>query len=180
MSYKITLKRPSSQESALMVRFKKNGQEFKFYTGKTITSRNWSVSKEQVLSGEANHVLINRYLRNWKMELIRIIDDMEANKTRLVKEEIQKRLDIAMNNGKNEEFNDGDIMDFISFIDDLISNRKASQRAIQRFYQTKKMVILAFNLISKKRLAEWEGLSIKEKSRKQLITDNKLSLKRLI
>jgi site-specific recombinase XerD len=171
MSYKITLKRPTERESALMVKFMKNGEAFKFYTGKTITTKNWSVSKEQVLSGEENYQLINKYLYTWKGELKRIIEEMEATKTRLVKEEIQARLDTTMNNGKREKPIEGAITDFISFIDDVISTRKASQRTIQRIYQTKRMVILAFGLISKKRLAEWEDLSVKAKSKQNLTAD---------
>src|SRR6478609_2556592 len=119
MSYKLTLKRPKARESVLMVEFTKNREPFKFYTGKTIHTKNWSPTKQEVLSGEENYQLLNQYLYTWKSELKRIIMEMEASKIRLVKEEIQTQLNIALKKDTpDEEIKEGQIIDFTSFLEE--------------------------------------------------------------
>ena len=61
MLYKLKLKRPEAKQTSLMTEFMKNGIPFKLYSGKTIQSKNWSSSKQIVLSGEENYTLINKY-----------------------------------------------------------------------------------------------------------------------
>lgn len=172
MFYKLKLKRPNASQSSLMTEFMKNGVPFKLYSGKTIQTKNWSSSKQMVLSGEENYTLINKYLDNWKSEISRIIEELQANKIRLTKEEIQIQLDKAFKKDiieSKEEVND-----FTSFMDFYLGKKKDKKPNLQRLNQTKKLVLLAFGLISKKHLAEWEKLSIKEKSRTNLKADHKL------
>lgn len=170
MSYKIKLKRPKEKESALLTEFSRNGTRFKFYTGKTIQTKNWSSSKQEVLSGEENYNLINKYLETWERELRRIMEELEANQTRLSKELIQTYLDKAFKkDSAPEKEGKMEVDDFITFIDSYIKKNKC-----QRLNQTRKHVIIAFNLITKKHLQEWESLNIKEKSRSELIPDYKL------
>lgn len=69
MALKIRLKRPKEKTSVLMTEFSRNSIPFKFYTGKTIQCKNWSESKQEVLSKEENYDLINSYLDKWKTEL---------------------------------------------------------------------------------------------------------------
>jgi molecular chaperone GrpE (heat shock protein) len=76
-----------------MTEFSRDGISFKFYTGKTIQCKNWSESKQEVLSKEENYDLINSYLDKWKTQLKRIIAEMETNRERLNKDIIQARLD---------------------------------------------------------------------------------------
>lgn len=173
MLYKLKLKRPGAKQSSLMTEFMKNGVPFKLYTGKTIQSKNWSSSKQVVLSSEENHSLINKYLDNWKMEISRIIEDLQANKMRLTKEAIQIQLDKAFKKD-GIETTGNDVNDFTSFMDFYLEKKKDKKRNLQRLNQTKKHVLIGFDLISKKRLAEWEKLSIKEKSRTNLKADRKL------
>ena len=70
MLYKLKLKRPNANQSSLMTEFMKNGVQFKLYSGKTIQTKNWSSSKQMVLSGEENYTLINKYLdmRHYKLD----------------------------------------------------------------------------------------------------------------
>jgi site-specific recombinase XerD len=173
MPYKIKLKRPNSKESVLFTEFSKNGISFKFYTGKTIQTKNWSPSKQEVLSGEPNYKLINKYLETWEKELRRIIEELEANQLRITKEAIQIQLDKTFKKEPAQELEDG-VKDFISFIDFYIDKNRRGYRNNQRLNQTKKFVIIAFNLITKKHLLEWDSLNIKEKSRNKMIPDHKL------
>ena len=59
-------------------------------------------------------------------------------------------------------------------MDSYLDKKKDKPRNKQRLNQAKKLVIVGFNLITKKHLAEWEALSIKEKSWVNLKTNHKL------
>lgn len=89
MTITLKLKRPSSKKSVVWVEFKKNAVHYKFYSGKTILTENWSKTKEIVLSGDDNHELINKYLEDWVKEIKRIFTEMETNKEKLIQEVIQ-------------------------------------------------------------------------------------------
>jgi len=156
-----------------MTEFMKNGVQFKLYTGKTIQTKNWSSSKQVVLSGEENHTFINKYLDNWKREISRIIEEFQAEKIRLTKEAIQIELDKAFKKDNNETKEDV-VNDFTSFMDYYLEKKRDKKPNLQRLNQTKKLVYLAFNLVSKKHLSEWETMSIKERSRTQLKANHKL------
>lgn len=168
---KLQLKRPEQRESVLMTRMMINGAPMKFYTGKTIQCKNWSESKQEVLSREEHYKLINLYLDNWKRELKRIIADMQANQIRIDKSEIDAQLDKYFKKETAPTEPQNKIHDFISFMESYNETKKNSKRNLQRLNQNKKHVILAFNLITKKHLAEWEKLGTKEKSRTDLKAD---------
>lgn len=189
MNIPLELKRPKAKSSVIMSRFSRNGVALKLYTGKTVKTGNWSKSKNEVLSGEVDHVIINKYLENWKKELSTIIESLEAEKTRLDNEEIQELIDKAMNRNipkkavsdPNQSENDKEIIvtDFISFMQWYIKKKKIKAREIQKLQQTRKLVIVGFNLITKKNLAEWEAKTIKEKSKSTLMPDFSLSFRKI-
>lgn len=168
---KLQLKRPEQKESVLMTRIMINGISMKFYTGKTIQSKNWSETKQEVLSREENYKLINLYLDNWKRELKRIIAEMQANQIRLDKVEIDNQLDKYFKQESEPSIQENKTYDFISFIESYNESKKESKRNLQRLNQNKKHIILAFNLITKKHLLDWEKLGTKEKSRTDLKAD---------
>jgi hypothetical protein len=174
MKIKIKLKRPKAAESSLFTEFTKNGVTMKFYTGETIKTKNWSEKKEEVLSGEENHILINQYLDKWRNELGRIITDMQIKQERLSQDVVKDRLDRFFNKNKIEQTAESSVNDFITFIDSYIAPRKANKKVVQKLEQTKKLVMLAFKLISQKRLQKWEELSVKQKSLTILKADTKL------
>jgi site-specific recombinase XerD len=173
MALKIRLKRPKEKTSVLMTEFSRNGIPFKFYTGKTIQCKNWSESKQEVLSKEENYDLINSYLDKWKTELKRIIAEMETNRERLNKDIIQARLDNYFRKGNTKENSEDGITDFISFIENYCLKMKSSQKDPYRLPQTKVQLILAFNLLTKKSLAEYRSGS-KDYSSINLKADYKL------
>lgn len=174
MYYKIKLKRPDQKKSALFVEFMKNGTSFKFYTGKTIQTKNWSSSKQQVLSGEQNHLLINAFLEEWLKNLSHIIAEMEVKKERLTKDSIQSKLKIIFKKDANATSSQGDVNDFISYMELYISGKRDKKRNLQRLNQCKKHVIIAFRLISKNNLVKWNKLGSKQKSLTDLKADQKL------
>jgi len=174
MLYKLKLKRPNAIKSSLMTEFMKNGIPFKLYTGKTIHTKNWSTSKQVVLSGEENYDIINKYLDNWKNETNRIIETFQADKIRLTKDSIQLQLDKAFKKDNIEKREDA-INDFTSFMDFYLERKMDKKRNLQRLNQVKKHVLIAFNLISKSHLSEWQKLSSSEKSKTNLKADKKIS-----
>jgi hypothetical protein len=174
MLYKIKLKRPESKTSSLMATFMKNGVSYKFYTGKTIHCKNWSDTKQEVLSKEENHNFINQYLDDWKLELKKIIAEMEAKKERLNKDLIQAKLDKIFNKDILVNENQNEVFDLISFIEDFINRKNTKLRNTQKYKQTKKIIIIAFNLASKNKINEWNKLGSKKKSITELKSDYKL------
>lgn len=140
---KLQLKRPTQKETVLMTRMMFNGVPMKFYTGKTIQSKNWSKTKQEVLSGEENYELINLYLNNWKRELKRIIAEMQANQIRLDRGEIDNQLDKYFKQESEPTKQENKTFDFISFIESYNENKKESKRNLQRLNQNKKHIILA-------------------------------------
>jgi hypothetical protein len=148
MAYKLTLKRPTAKQSSLMTEFMKNGVLFKLYTGKTIQTKNWSSSKQLVLSWEENYTIINKYLDNWKIEISRIIEQLQADKIRLTKEAIQIQLDKTFKKDYIETKEDA-VKDFTSFMDYYLDKKKDKKRNLQRLTQAKKLVLAGFNLVSK-------------------------------
>ena len=189
MNIPLELKRPKAKSSVIMSRFSRNGISLKLYTGKSLKTANWSKSKSELLSGEANYEIINKYLETWKRELSTIIENLEAEKTRLDNEEIQELIDKAMNRNvpkktianpdENENEKEIIVRDFTSFMQWYIKKKKAKAREIQKLQQTRKLIIVGFNLITKKSLAEWEALSIKQKSRATLQPDFSLSFRKI-
>jgi len=99
---------------------------------------------------------------------------MEANKIRLNPEKIRLQLNIAMNKNVLPAKEENKPEDFIEFMSQFIKSRRLTKRNIQRLTQTRKLVILAFGCTTKKRLAQWEALSAKQKSKSELIADYKL------
>lgn len=107
------------------------------------------------------------------MEISRIIEEVQANKIRLTKDIIQCQVDKVFNKD-NIETSENEVNDFTSFMDFYLVRKKDKKRNLQRLNQAKKLVLIGFGLISKKRLSEWEKLSIKERSRTNLKADRKL------
>lgn len=155
-----------------MTEFSKNGVPFKFYTGKSIQCKNWSQSKQEVLSKEENYEYINSYLEQWKAELKRIIAEMEANRERLVQEIIRARLDAYFKKTNSQTQTENGITDFISFIDEYLKTVSESQK--NKLTQTRKHLIFAFNLLTKKHLAEVKYARTRNNSGSNLKADYKL------
>ena len=182
MTIKLSLKRPKSTQTVIIAEFRKNNQKYRFYTAKTIYSTNWS-KKGLVRSGEDNFELLNEYIKVWLAELKQIIAKTEINKDLLDQKIIQENLNEVMKQKTqkapileiNEDQKDiKNVNDFVSFMTWYIANKKDTVRNTQKLNQTKKLVIVGFNLISKKHLAEYEALSIRQKSLTNLNADIKL------
>lgn len=174
MTIHFNLKRQDQKITSLFVEFTKNGKKFKFYPGKRIEKDNWSVTKQQCLSGHTNSAEINAYLKSWKEELERIVDDLEARKIFLTKEVIQSELDKAFNKMGNIKAGDAP-RDFITFYDQFIrSNKNYTLASISILLQNRKHVIYAFDLLTKKHKMEYEKLSSKAKSKMDLVPDKLL------
>lgn len=155
-----------------MTEFSKNGVPFKFYTGKSIQCKNWSVSKQEVLSKEENFEYINSYLDQWKTELKRIIAEMEANRERLDQETIRARLDAYFKKANSLTETENGITDFISFIDEYLKTVSEGQK--NKLAQTRRHLIIAFNLLTKKHLDEIKNSRMRNNSGNNLKADYKL------
>ena len=151
----------------------KNGTRFKFYPGKKVQTKNWSALRQEVLPREENHELINIFLINWKTQLSRIMAEMEGRRERLTKENIQHQLDIYFNKTSPTKKNE-DPPDFIAFTEAYISKRIQNRNVVQKLAQTKRFVILANNLITKKNYEEWSRLTKNQKTASNFKADKKL------
>ena len=173
MNITLKLKRPKSIKSVIFTEFFRNGNYYRFYTGKTISTENWS-KKGIIRAGEENYVLINQYLQKWVNELKRIFEEMEVKQERLTKETIQIELDKYFKKDSLPDVKENEVNDFISFMEAYNYKKRDKKRNLQRLNQTKKLVIVGFNLITKKHLEEWNKLGSKQKSRTNLKADYKL------
>ena len=90
MNLKLKLKRPKANKSVIFTEFTKNGIYYRLYSGKSISTVNWS-KKGIVLSGEDNFEFINKYLKMWVREIDKIFTEAELNKERINEEIVRKR-----------------------------------------------------------------------------------------
>lgn len=174
MKITLKLKRPESEKSVIFTEFSKGGVYYRFYTGKTISTGNWS-NKGLVKSGEENHKLINDYLEKWVRELKRIFAEMEANQIRITKDVVQDELDRYFKKDSDSGQEGKKVGDFVGYIDAYIAKKKIlNKRNAQKLNQTRKHLIIGFNLVNQSQLRAWQKLTIKEKSKTELIPDKKL------
>jgi hypothetical protein len=178
MTITLKLKRPQNTKSVIYTQFKKNGQAFKLYTGKSIYSRNWSIKLGKVKAEEENAALLNRFLEDWKSTVKRIFLEMETNKERITEETIRVRLKQTykreLPREQRKDSNGIEITDFTSFMDYFLEQKRNDGNFLQKLEQTRKTVLIAFNLTSKKTIKEYYRLSRKSKSQHILPAEYKL------
>lgn len=178
MTITLKLKRPKSTKSVIFTQFKKNTQMYKLYTGKSIFSKNWSVKLGKVKSEEENADLINDYLEIWVDTVKKIFAELEKKQERITEEIVKEKLKQAFKKDiqiKQEE-KEGEIVvkDFTTFMDAFLLAKKNDGKFLQKLQQAQKSALIAFNLISKKKLQDYNKLSIKQKSKIDLKADYKL------
>jgi site-specific recombinase XerD len=173
MNIKFSLKHPNKTESSLYIQVRVNGNKYNFFPGKVIQTKHWSKSKQLVLSGQKHYQEINSYLSGYADNLEKIILKLQTEAKRINKSIIQANID-QIYKTETIVINKGEIIDFISFMDTYIRNQTdKAYTTIQVLKQTRKFVIMAFDLIPKKELEAFEKLSPKAKSVVDL-TPNKL------
>lgn len=183
MTINLKLKRPKSKKSVIWTEFRKDGMHFKFYSGKSIFTKNWSESKRLVLSGEDNYDWINKYLENWVQEIKKIFFEMEAARERPTQELVLAILNKRLKPDKLEKTEpvaeDGQVAvnDFTSFMEHFIELKRSDGKFLQKLEQAQKSVLIAFSLIAPKKLREYDNLSIKAKSQTLLKADFKFPFK---
>lgn len=104
---------------------------------------------------------------------------MEMNKEQptqeIVQAKLEKRLGLEKLDREKSKSNEAErVTDFTTFMEDFISIKRSNGMFLQKLEQAQKAVLVAFNLISKKNLKQYNSLSIKEKSRTILKADRKL------
>ncbi len=177
MNLKLKLKRPKANKSVIFTEFTKNGIYYRLYSGKSISTVNWS-KKGIVLSGEDNFEFINKYLKMWVREIDKIFTEAELNKERINEEIVREKLKLAFRKDIETEVQKSKeeikVNDFTSFMDDFLLAKKNDGKFLQKLEQAKKSVLIAFNLLNAKTLQVFEKLSIKQKSQVDLKADYKL------
>lgn len=171
MTINFKLRRPDQIQTSLYVEFKKNGQKIVLFPGKVIQTEFWHIDNQACKKNHPCATEMNLFLKTWKGDLEKIVLSLETQKEFISKERIQEELDKVYKPVIKEE---GAIKDFIDFMDSVIESKKAKKREVQKLEQTRKLVIIGFNLITKRRLDDWEKLGIKQKSKSILTPDYKL------
>lgn len=171
---KFKVKDSKEAESPLLTEFKINGTRFKFYPSITVKTALWSYSKEKVLSSHSDYKKINEYLDTYRDELFNIISGFEAKQVKLDKNLIQSELKKALYGSYTDntvEVKEGEVNDFISFIDEYIKDKeklKLAKTTISILKQNRRFIITAFDLVNKKELAIYSKLAPKVKARTDL------------
>lgn len=140
------------------------GIVFKIDTNQTIIPANWSKDKKKALTGCKEYEKLNKLLKEQSEYLENYLTHFKLKKKRLYKDEIQDEFNRHFKIGENLPKKEGDVVDFISFIDHYIRSRKdLADGSITILKGTRKHILMGFNLLQPKMLKQWEAMSRKQK-----------------
>lgn len=150
--------------------FRIDNYRFKIDTGRKIEPGNWSMKKQAVLSSHRHSKELNQYLKDYVRDLEKVTLDLQLKKVRLSASKIQEAIDKIYKRDQ-VKFENG-IVDFTSFIDTYIKNKSGvAKTTLTVLKQCRKNIILAFDLVSKKTINEYNAKGSKEKSKIELIPE---------
>lgn len=136
----------------------------KIDTNQSIYPKDWSKDKQRSLSSHKNYDKLNKLLKEQSEFISDYIENLKSKKKRFYKDELQEAFNLHFRIGENKPKEEGDVVDFISFIDKYILNRKdLTEGTHQTLRGARKNIIIANNLVSPKLLSQWKKMSLKEK-----------------
>lgn len=138
-------------------------------TNQSILPTDWSKDKKKALSSHPNADKLNKLLKEQKDALEAIVEaelmKLSKEKKRFYKDmfevNIQEAFDLHFKIGERKPKTEGEVIDFISFIDKYLEGRKdLAEGTHQTLRGTRKNILFAFNMISDKMKREWENMNI--------------------
>jgi hypothetical protein len=160
----------SKSQQRIWAIFRIDNYRFKIDTGKKIEPANWSMKKQIVLSTYRNAKEMNQYLKDYVLDLEKVILDLQLKKVRLSGIKIQELIDKIYKRAQ-VKYENG-VSDFASFIDGYIKDKSGvAKTTLTVLKQCRKNIILAFDLVPKKTISEYNAKGNKEKSKTELIPE---------
>jgi len=145
--------------------FRENIEAFKIDTGRKIEPAQWSNSKQRVLSTFKHAKEYNSFLKEYAEQIEKLVLQLKNKKVRLDKYKIQEEIDKFYKVNQVESA-PGEIVDFISFIDDyIISKKNLNPSKLSICKQIRMNIILAFNLADRKDIIRYNTLGNREKAK---------------
>ena len=137
-----------------------DGKIFKIDTNQHIHPSDWSKDKKRALTSFQESIKLNKLLKEQAEFLENYLRNIKLMKKRLYKDELQEEFNRHFRIGENLPKKEGDVVDFISFIDKYIESRKdLAPGSITVLRGTRKHILIAFNLVPKKMLNQWEAMN---------------------
>lgn len=141
-------------------------------TNQYIHPDNWSDTKKQAKVGLADSAKINKLLKEQKDYLGEIVEKvlnvLKRDKKRFHREAFQTQIQEAFNQhfkiGEVKQKTEGQVVDFITFIDKYIKDNQDKQEGtLQTYRGTRKNILLAFDLVPRKLVQQWENMNVRER-----------------
>ena len=138
---------------------------FMISTNQFILPKDWSKDKKKALTSYREHIKLNNLLKEQSEFISSYVDKLKLKKKRFYKDELLEEFNRNFRIGENLPKKEGDVVDFISFIDKYIESRKdLAPGSVTILRGTRKHILIAFNLVSKKMLNRWEAMNKQQKS----------------
>ena len=147
-------------------------QRLRIDTNQFILPTDWSRARQCSLGSYSNSVKLNKLLKEQRLVIEKCATEsltlLSKNKKRFYKDTFEKQVQDQFNNhfkiGNNKPKDEGDVVDFISFIDKYIASRKELSIGTQKSLRSaRKNIVMAFNLVPIKLMKSWNEMSPKQK-----------------
>ncbi|CAN5465300.1 site-specific integrase [soil metagenome] len=175
LSINFHLRNPKeSKEQSIWAVFYIENKRFRIETNQSILPRNWSKDKHKALSSYKDSDKLNRLLNEMTDYIDGHITNIKLKKKRFSKEELQASFNTHFKIGEEKQKQDGEIVDFVSFIENYLLNRKdiSSRTQIIR-KSTFRRILIAFDLVPKIVFERWRKMSNKEKAASSILKADK-------
>ena len=175
LSINFHLRNPKeSKEQSIWAVFYIESKRFRIETNQSILPRNWSKDKHKALSSYKDSDKLNRLLNEMTNYIDGHITNIKLKKKRFSKDELQVSFNAHFKIGEEKQKQDGEIVDFVSFIENYLESRKDISTRTQIIRKsTFRRILIAFDLVPKMVFERWKKMSNKEKAASNILKADK-------
>lgn len=133
---------------------------YKINTNQVIKPTDWNKEKQKAKQNDK----LNKLLKEQAEFIENYVEKLKLKKKRFYKDELQVEFNNYFKIGENTAKKEGDVVDFVSFIENYIKNRKdLASGTLRNNSITLKHIYYCFNLIPPKMLKQWKEMNKSEK-----------------
>ncbi len=137
------------------------GNRIKIDTNQFVYPNNWSKERQKALVNHPEQKKFNAFLKEQIEYIENFVEGLKIKKKRFYKDELQKEFNYHFKIGPVRPKEEGAVVDFISFIDRFLANRKdLAEGTHQTLRGTRKNILFAFNLVPDKMKNDWEKMNV--------------------
>lgn len=139
------------------------GKIFKINTNQHIKPSDWSKDKQKA----KQNTKLNTLLKEQSEFIEKHIEALKLKKKRLYRDELQAEFNRHFKIGENISKKESEIVDFVSFIEDYINNRKhIAEGTTKNNTTTKKHLYYCFEIYDKKLMKQYKAMKKPERKEK--------------